>query len=192
MRKRNQKDQSSNHSRAGKKQLVGKNLSTLALNLPPNGLPPSLGCPSSGSWTSSGRSSQWRSRSWWLGPQTAEWVSPLYFWLPGVIHFVMVLKIDMFKSTATCSGLAKVAASHFRTFLDWNGKWGHGKGEGKFNWKLFRLIKEWVTSSGTASSSSSPRSSSTLLLGRNPQYSDYCDTIFYVLHLTKESSVPYG
>lgn len=125
MRKRNQKDQSSNHSRAGKKQLVGKNLWTLALNLPPNGLPPSLGCPSSGSWTSSGRSSQWRSRSWWLGPQTAEWVSPLYFWLPGVIHFLMFLKKDMFKSTATSSGLAKVAASHFRTFLDGHKKCRH-------------------------------------------------------------------
>ena len=179
MRKRNQKDQSSNHSRAGKKQLVGKNLWTLALNLPPNGLPPSLGCPSSGSWTSSGRSSQWRSRSWWLGPQTAEWVSPLYFWLPGVIHFLMFLKKDMFKSTATSSGLAKVAASHFRTFLD-----GHKKMQ-----TSIENCSDWSKSGLRLLAQLHLRAQQGhhrhCSWAEMPQYSD-------VLHLTKESSVPYG
>ena len=37
----------------------------------------------------------------------------------------MFLKKHMFKSTATSSGLAKVAASHFRTFLDGHKKCRH-------------------------------------------------------------------
>ena len=95
----------------------------------------------------------------------------------------MVLKIDMFKSTATCSGLAKVAASHFRTFLDGHKKCRHqlkivqiDQRVGYVFWHsfIFELSKVIIDTAP------------------GPQYSDYCDTIFYVLHLTKESSVPYG
>ena len=122
-------------------------------NSPPNGPPPPPGWPSSGSWTSSGRSSQWRSQSWWLEPQTAGLALLLYFWPPWKV----VLK-SLFWSD-TCSGLEKVAASHFRTFLDGDRKLCEGI-------SLRVEIKKMFTSSGTASSSSSARSSSTLLLGR--------------------------
>ena len=98
---------------------------SIRVNWPPSVLQPPQEFPSSVSWTSSGRSSLWRSRSWLPEQQIAGSVAPLCFSPSGDFLLRFPVKKHIFLSL-TCSGLAKVAASHFRTFFLYkSSNWGN-------------------------------------------------------------------